>query len=253
MFNFNRYAYAANSPLNFVDPTGMDYCAAYVNGVAAGIGYCGDSSDSLGQGGSRNSNAGGGSAGGPGGGGGSIPTEKPVNVTADRAPDASVPLKSWYCTPGTASVAGATAGGAVAGGMSGFVDLRGSPYGILIGAFAGGAASGTFQAYKNRLTPHIGDPAASMFTSMLSSAVTDKEPGAFFINGAVSFAVSKFGMQQNVAYQMIGRSTQYVVGSTLTTAPVLGKGALVAGPMIGLAGGLTDMWVEAGWNNSCGN
>lgn len=85
VFNFNRYAYAANSPLNFTDPTGMDYCVGRVNGVYAAIGYCGDDPRSLASG-PRDSNRGG-PAGGPGEGGGSIPTERPVNVTANRPPD----------------------------------------------------------------------------------------------------------------------------------------------------------------------
>ncbi|WP_158545041.1 RHS repeat-associated core domain-containing protein [Dyella monticola] len=87
MFNFNRYAYAANNPMNLTDPTGLDYCQGFVNGVAAGIGYCGDNPGSIGSGGPRDSNRGG-AIGGPGeGGGGSIPTEDPVNVTANRPPD----------------------------------------------------------------------------------------------------------------------------------------------------------------------
>lgn len=95
VFNFNRYAYAANSPLNFVDPTGMDWCQAQVNGVNAGIGYCGDSGAPTIYG---SSGQGGGANGGPygGGGGGSIPTEKPVNVTANRPADDPTTLSPMY-------------------------------------------------------------------------------------------------------------------------------------------------------------
>ncbi|RDS83758.1 RHS repeat-associated core domain-containing protein [Dyella monticola] len=247
VFNFNRYAYAANSPLNFIDPTGMDYCAAYVNGVAAGIGYCGDSSDSLGQGGSRNSNAGGGSAGGPGGGGGSIPTEKPVNVTAN------VPAKSWYCSRGAADVAGSVAGGSVGGALTAMVDLRGNPYGIVIGALAGGVAAGAVTGFNNQIVPYVGGPAGGMISNMLASAISDRNSASVAINGIASYAGSVIGINPNVTTQMISRSAPYAMVTTLATAPTLGKGALVAGPMIGLASGITDYATEVGWNNACGN
>jgi hypothetical protein len=151
MYNFNRYAYANNSPMMFVDADGMD---ADPNNAKDLQGYTVNGADllkryyfdgwggvSFGRGGSF----------GVGGGacGGGIATEKPITVTADRPADptaASITLKAdqrWYCTPGAASVAGATAGGVVTGGLTGMVDLRGNPYGIAVGAAVGGVVGGS--------------------------------------------------------------------------------------------------------------
>lgn len=89
VFNFNRYAYANNNPLSFVDPDGQDVG----NGTPVTVqGYYWDNArrtfyNDGGWGGASFGRGGSYGVGGGAGAGGGIRTEKPVNVTADRPPD----------------------------------------------------------------------------------------------------------------------------------------------------------------------
>ncbi|HKT29466.1 RHS repeat-associated core domain-containing protein, partial [Dyella sp.] len=266
VFNFNRYAYASNNPLKFVDPTGMlQQVPHMLDEVMVNGGDCSGCGGGFGGGGylippfvSYDPGAGG-RIDRPGGGGGGSHTLAPVNVKANRPADPVVPIdavrtaQSWYCTPMAASVAGATAGGVVAGALTGMVDLRGNPYGIALGALAGGVASGVIKTASTQLSPYLGSNAGDMLSTALGSAVTDRNPAGVAINGMASYMGNVIGLEPNVAAQMVGRSIPYTAAATLGTAPAIKKGALVAGPMIGLAAGISDYSVEAGWNGYCRN
>jgi hypothetical protein len=92
-----------------------------------------------------------------------------------------------------------------------------------------------------------------MIFSSLSSALIEHNSAGAAVNGFASYVGSVLGVQPGVTFKLISLSTPYTVGAWVGTAPVLGKGSLVAAPMIGLAGGTTHLAVEAGWNSYRGN
>ncbi len=105
VFNFNRVCVCERQSLNFTDPTGMDTCAAFVNGIYDSTGECDAAvSPPSGGGGGVVAEAVVEAGSGPSEGGmpgfefDRTPTEKPgecdVNVTADRPPDPAVPIET---------------------------------------------------------------------------------------------------------------------------------------------------------------
>jgi RHS repeat-associated protein len=238
LFNFGRYGYANANPLSFIDPDGraaMPHTVLQMETVyvSANIGGGGGSSLWL-------QTSGGASSYGswnryPVGGWGNRPP-RPV----DKKPDA--------CN-NAASVVGAVVGGVVTGGLTGAAHSKGNPYAIGASALIGGAISGGVQAGNNKISPYFDDPVASGVSSGLGSIPMDRSPGVAIATAIANYAGAKIGAEGTQEAILSGRITSYVTVATLTNRK-LGGGAFVAGPMFGLAGGLSDIAVEAAVNKT---
>jgi hypothetical protein len=152
-----------------------------------------------------------------------------------------------------ASIAGATAGGIVMGGITGAANGKGSPYAVLVTSTVTGLGAGGAQLFANSFGPVGGESSATTISSILSTVLTDASPNAIAVNGLTTYFLSKaIGRNPGPGTMVAGKTATYITAGTIMNRGLRG-GSAVVGPMSGIAGALTDETVQAGWNMYCGN
>lgn len=156
------------------------------------------------------------------------------------------------CSKGMASVAGATAGGLVTGALTGAANGKGNPYAVGATAISGAFLAGAAQTIANVSGPYMGSDASGTIASIMNTYLSDPRPNSVAINGLSFYFISKVtGSNPGRGAELSRRAVMYVGAATVTNRG-LGAGALVAGPVFGTAGAMTDFAIESGWNNFCG-
>ena len=150
----------------------------------------------------------------------------------------------------SARVIGASAGGFVTGALVGMADLKGNLWGALAGGVTGALLSGGTEALGNWMNREDGNHPAeiSAFTSMAGDLVQGPRGFSTVANALASYATTKLGYNAGPGTALGLRSIKYVTAATGATAPALQGGAMIAGPVFGLAGAFTDVAAEAAAN-----
>lgn len=147
---------------------------------------------------------------------------------------------------GVANVIGAAAGGFVTGALTGMATGKGNLWAILTGGLAGAGIGAGVQAtgdWLGGLDPGNKSGAAG-FAAAAGSLIQDKgNVGLVVANGMVGYFGDQMGFQNTPGIMMTSKSATYIGAATFSNSD-LGAGALVAGPLFGLAGAFTDLAVN---------
>lgn len=171
-------------------------------------------------------------------------------IYVDNNPISNIDYLGFICVPKwAAGVGGAAVGGLVLGGLTGAAEGKSLPtafLGALVGSITAAAAEGLSYVFGKG---ENGDSAAAAGAQTLDSLIESRgNVEIAMVNAGASALSTKLGYR-GPGTEITARMGAYIVAGTYANSG-LGPGRYVAGPIFGIAAGLSDSAAQAAINHA---